>query len=119
MDTLNAYYRSQAATSNADEYMVFDWNKAATLIKERGAVRASAGLESDWEWTGGSILENGEPVPPEDTYVFLSSSWATPEILIDGEPMDCFILGKDVPEEWGDDWAHVYWPQSALDILNK
>ena len=31
--------------------MVFDWDKAARIIKQRGATSASAGLSGDWGTT--------------------------------------------------------------------
>lgn len=96
-----------------NEHKVFDWDKAATIIKERNAQDASAGLEGDWEYTGGRILEGGKPVPQEDTYTYLSSCWATPELEVDGVLMDCYKMSSEVP-----DWhSGTYWPQSALDIL--
>jgi hypothetical protein len=112
MDTLSAYIRNRAA--GACELMVFDWEKAARLIVERKAKHASAGLADDWEWTGGEIFANGAPVPHEDTYVFLSSSWATPEIEIDGQREDCFRMRGATPG-WDSD---TYWPPEAIAILN-
>lgn len=56
MDTTQAFQMASAAKAKGNEVMVFDWDKAAQIIKERGATEASAGLESDWEWTGGDIL---------------------------------------------------------------
>lgn len=111
MDTLSAFARGEA--NRGRESMVFDWDKAANLIVESGAVSASAGLRGDWEWTGGDILENGKPVPREDTYVFLASTWATPELSLDGETVDCFKMESETPG-WN---ADTYWPESALAIL--
>jgi len=113
MDTLSAFAMGEA---NKDkELMVFDWEKAARLIKERTPQKASAGLQSDWEWTGGVIYQEGKPVSQEDTYTYLASTWATPELDIDGEVIDCFKMQHEVPE-WGSD---TYWPDSALKILNE
>ena len=93
--------------------MVFDWNRAAQIIKERNATNASAGLSSDWEWTGGAIFRDGEIVPKEDTYTYLASTWATPELEVDGDLIDCFIMQDEMPE-WG---SGTYWPESARSIL--
>lgn len=90
--------------------MVFDWDKAARIIRERKPKIASAGLHDDWEWTGGTIFENGKPV---EEYTFLASTWATPEIAIDGEIIDCFIMKHET--KWNEG---TKWPKSALDILN-
>ena len=109
MDTLRAFAMGQA---NKDkEQMVFDWDKAARLIKDHGAKNASAGLRSDWEWTGGSILTEGEP--DMEAYTYLSSTWAVPEIEIDGVLYDCYRMASEVP-----DWDEkTKWPESALAIL--
>lgn len=93
------------------ELMVFDWAKAARIIRERKPKEASAGLHSDWEWTGGTIYEDGKPV--KDSYTFLASTWATPELDIDGEIIDCYIMQNGT--KWNSD---TKWPKTALDILN-
>lgn len=95
------------------EPMVFDWDKAAQLIKDRNAKNASAGLSNDWEWTGGDIYRDGAIVSRDDTYTYLSSTWATPEIEIDGELIDCFKMKGKTPG-WDYD---TYWPESARKIL--
>jgi len=112
MDTMAAFVMGQAYKD--DEHKVFDWDKAAKIIKERGAKEASAGLSGDWGWTGGPILKNGKPVPKEETYTYLASNWATPELDIDDEIMPCFIMKSKTV--WDSD---TYWPESALEILRK
>ena len=113
MDSLSAFAMGQS--NQHKEQKVFDWDKAATLIKGSKARTASAGLSGDWEWTGGEILKDGKPIPREDTYVFLSSCWATPELELNGDIIECYKMQSEVP-----DWdAHTYWPQSALDVLNS
>ena len=111
MDTMSAFLKGEANRNK--ELMVFDWDKAARIIVKRSATEASAGLSGDWEWTGGRILENGKPA--EDTYVYLASTWATPELEIDGEIIDCFKMESET-DGWGSD---TYWPDSAKAILNK
>jgi len=114
MDTASAFAMGDANRNK--ELMVFDWNKAAQLIKESGAKDAAAGLSGDWEYTGGPILKDGKPVPKEDTYTFLSSTWATPELELDyDDEIDCYIMQSE-SDGWDSD---TYWPQSALDILNS
>lgn len=111
MDTMQAFAMGQANKGN--EQKVFDWNRAAEIIKEKRPDKAGAGLSGDWEWTGGPIWLDGKPVPKEDTYTYLSSCWATPELEIDGEIIDCYKMQSEVP-----DWdCDTYWPQSALAIL--
>lgn len=53
MNTAQAFWRAQLSTS---EVKVFDWNRAARLIKDNNVKTASAGLKGDWEWTGGTIF---------------------------------------------------------------
>ena len=66
------------------------------------------GRENSYKW---------EPVPIENTYVYLASTWATPELKIDGETIDCYLMEENMPSEWGNKPASVYWPDSALNIL--
>ena len=58
MDSMKAFAMGDA--NRGKELMVFDWNKAAKIIKEQNAASASAGLCGDWAWTGGAIYEDGE-----------------------------------------------------------
>ena len=110
MDTFMAFAMGNA--NRGKELMVFDWDKAARLIKERNPEHASAGLRSDWEYTGGTIYENGKPVI--DDYTYLASTWAVPELDLDGYVVECYRMEHEVPE-WG---SKTKWPQSALDILS-
>ncbi len=109
MDTLKAFAMGEA--NRGKELMVFDWDKAAKRIAEVHPVIASAGLKSDWEWTGGEIFRDGEPVM--DEYTYLASTWATPELDMDGEVEPCYRMQSEVPE-----WSYdTKWPYSALKIL--
>lgn len=111
MDTLSAFAMGQA--NKGQPKKVFDWHKAAELIKERKPELVSAGLCGDWDWTGGDIWKNGEPIPEDETYVYLASNWATPEIEIDGEKLDCFVMEGET-----DGWdSSTYWPESSVEIL--
>lgn len=69
---------------------VFDWDKAAEIINkaysEHPDLIAEAGLQGDWNFTGGCIFENGQPV--KDSYTYLESSWATPTIILSWEGRD-------------------------------
>jgi len=112
MDNLTAF--TLGMVHRGEELKVFDWVKAAEIIKARGATNASAGLTGDWEWTGGEIFRDGEPVKAEDTYVYLASTWATPELEVDGDLMDCFRMEGDTPQ-WD---AGTYWPEEALRVLS-
>ena len=108
MDTLRAFAMGEASRGNRSR--VFDWDRAAELIAERRPVEASAGLATDWEWTGGPIWADGRPVPREDTYTFLASTWAEPELDMDGDVQPCWRY-KDETDDWN---SGTYWPESAL-----
>ena len=94
------------------EMMVFDWDKAAELIRDQNPKKASAGLAGDWEWTGGEIYRSGEIV--EDDYTYLSSTWATPQLDMDGDIVECYRMESEVPD-WGWD---TKWPESSRTLLN-
>lgn len=107
--------------SNKSTHRVFDWIKAANLIKEHCMIGdllktdsvVNAGLSEDWGCTSGVILKNGSVVSGDDTYVYLHSSWATPIIEIDGEDYECWECKEDSIFE-----AKTLWPQESLDIIN-
>ncbi len=112
MKTMQAFAMGYA--NRGREMMVFDWSKAAQIIKESGAQNAAAGLSGDWGYTGGEILSDGKPVPQDETYTYLASTWATPELEVDGARMDCFIMEGQT--EWH---SGTYWPKEALEILEQ
>jgi hypothetical protein len=113
MDSMMAFARANVARQRGAKQKVFDWIKAAQLIRERQSETASAGLSQDWEYTGGSIFANGQPVPREETYTYLSSNWAIPELNLDGEVISCWKFEDDTPG-WN---AGTYWPPEALEEL--
>ena len=111
MDSLTAFCMGEAHRDR--EQMVFDWKKAAELIREHQPNVASAGLCGDWEYTGVDIYRDGKPVT--DSYVYLASTWATPEIqLDDDEAMPCFLMASETPG-----WDDTKWPEEALEILTR
>jgi len=103
-----------AEANRGNESKVFDWDKAARLIKEHRSLNARAGLRGDWEFTGGDILRDGIPVPRSETYCYLASNWATPELEIDGLIVECYQMKSETPG-WD---AHTYWPESAREALS-
>lgn len=113
MDTLGAFARGQMARAMKAGLKVFDWHKAARRIRDSGAVSASAGLSGDWEWTGGEIFAYGKPLLAGESYTYLASIWATPELEIDDTTEDCWCWQSEHPD-WNSD---TRWPQSAVDIL--
>lgn len=110
MNTWTAFAMGEA--NRGKELMVFDWDRAARLIRERKPERASAGLRSDWEYTGGTIYKDEKPVMND--YTYLASTWAVPELDMDGDIVECFRMEHEVPG-WN---SKTKWPKSALDILN-
>lgn len=109
METLLAFAMGKA--NRGKELMVFDWDKAARIIKERKPETAYAGLRGDWENTGGMIYRNGAPVETE--YTYLASTLAVPELDIDDDTIECYRMHSEVPD-WG---PKTKWPRSALAIL--
>lgn len=91
---------------------VFDWAKAARIIKEQNITDAYAGLAEDWGWTSGIIFQDGKVVPQNKTYTYLASTWATPQLLINHKHINCYIISSDT--KWN---AQTYWPKEALEIL--
>ena len=111
MDTMQLL--AMGAINRGKEKRIFDWGKAARLIKERRPQIALAVLEGDWFWTEGTIYENGAPVSPDD--IILATTWATPVLVLDDEQIECWRMESEAPT-WD---SGTYWPQEALDILNE
>lgn len=113
MDTVTAMARAAAARGN--KLRVFDWDRAAQRIAETRPEVASAGLGEDWEWTGGEIYRDGDIIPRSETYTYLASNWAIPELDMDGEVEPCWKYADETPG-----WDHdTYWPETALATLNS
>ena len=111
MDNMKAF--ALGKMNRGKEQKVFDWDRAAEIIKNLECENASAGLQSDWEYTGGEIFTDGKP--NLDDYTFLASTWATPELEIDGIVYECYKMQSEVPK-WNSD---TKWPESALNILKE
>lgn len=109
MDSLKAF--TLGKLNKGKPFRVFDWVKAAELIKQHRPVEASAGLRDDWEWTGGTIYRKGKPVLNE--YTYLASNWAIPELDMDGTVLECWKYQHDTLG-WDSD---TKWPEEALKIL--
>lgn len=72
----------------------FDYDKARKICENEDVVYAEGGLRQDWNWTAGTIYENGKF--DENGVGYDHSIWATPVIkytTIDGQTyvLDCFI----------------------------
>ena len=92
--------------------LVFDWDRAALLIKTYKPQLAEAGLWKDWSWTGCTIYRGGKIVSSDDGH--LSSCWAIPELILDdAESVACFRYVEESPG-WESD---TKWPATALEML--
>ncbi len=74
MDILAAF--AMGIANKNRELMVFDWDKAANIIKDRKPRLVVAGLAGDMEYTSGVIYENGKVPSRNETYTYLSSPWS-------------------------------------------
>jgi len=104
---------------NDNPHKAFDWDKAAEIIKEKlktnPNLTAEAGLEGDWDYTGGTIFKNGKPTT--EYYTYLESNWAMPTLIItldngQDESFDCFTGAN---ERFSSD---AKWDEISLAILN-
>lgn len=111
MNTLDAFVMGEMNCKNV--MMVFDWDKAARLIAQRKPRIAMAGLRGDWEFTCGVIYEDGVLVTKD--YTFLASTWAVPELDMDGETVECYKMESETPK-WD---ALTKWPKSAVEIYRE
>jgi hypothetical protein len=110
----NAQAFANGNASRNKEKMVFDWIKAANYIVDNNVQHAGAGLANDWEYTGGTIWKEGKSLPEDQTYVYLASTWAIPELETNGIKRGCYIMQSET-----DNWdSSTYWPKEALKIIN-
>jgi hypothetical protein len=109
---------AKLAKEKGNTQMAFDWDKAAEIIKEKlklhPDLKAEAGLQGDWAYTGGTIFENGKPT--NDEYTFLSSNWAKPTLILewDGEEQEEIECLTDDNERFNSD---TKWDDKSLAIL--
>lgn len=109
---------SAMAKAKGNPQRVFDWDKAARIIKDAlekdPNLTAEAGLEGDWDYTGGVIFNNGKP--NTEDYTYLSSNWATPTLILtingESESMDCYTTEEK--SRFGSDSK---WDNRSLTIL--
>lgn len=103
---------------NDNPFKTFDWNKAAEIIKEKHKIHpdliAEAGLQRDWDNTGGIIFENGKPT--NENYTYLSSNWAIPTLILSSngeefEEIECYVEGETKYHSGSE------WDEESLAIL--
>lgn len=103
---------NQQAMRDGSKGKHFDWEKAKAILLEKRPLKAKAGLSQDLEWTAGYVWKKGKPFV--GSYKFLSSNWAIPVLVIDGEEIDCWLEGLDGPK--GDDQRD--WSDKQLQEIN-
>lgn len=108
---MEGFFTSRRNNSNPQQ--VFDWDKAALEIKNnlsKGIYTVEAGLKGDWDHTSGVIFEDGLPV--KEGYMYLSSNWATPVMIItfkDGIEVeyDCSTEREGTRFDSGSEWDDI------------
>lgn len=111
---------SLGRANNNNHLMAFDWDKAAEIIsqciKKHPDLKAEAGLQGDWDFTGGCIFRNGKPFT--DDYTYLCSSWAKPTLILswDGIEQEEIICEVEENERFS---SKSKWDDISLKILNK
>ena len=99
--------------SKIKEPMVFDWDKAARLIKKRNAKFAYAGLEEDWVDTSGVIWDSSKGGIVRNKKLFLASTWTKPIIEVNWSKYRCYRRKSKTPG-----WDELtVWPDSAMAIV--
>ena len=111
--------RGVDAAKKGEVQKVFNWDKAANIIKIKykkySKLFAEAGLQRDWEHTAGIIFNNGKPT--NKNYTYLSSNWAITTLILSynnkEKEIECWL------EEDRDNRFHrdSKWDKISLDIL--
>lgn len=109
--------QAQEAREKGNIFMAFDWDKAAKIIKEKFETNkdlvAEAGLEGDWDYTGGKIFEDGKPT--NENYTYLQSNWAKPTLILnygdESEEIACWVEANERFDS-GSKWDEI-----SLEIL--
>ena len=114
MDTAQAIL--MGALNRHRERKVFDWCKAAKIIKSNNPDEVWAGLKGDFENTSGLIYSEGKIIDSYQIGMYLASTWATPviQLLINDEEYEfpCYIMESETT--WNE---HTVWPDEAKDII--
>lgn len=113
MDSLQAYFRKQAAILNGNKMKELDWDKAKEIIEARNPkpFRVTAYLSEDYGWTAGVIFEDEKYIFDGGQYT--SSLWATPMLLMEfeteegltDEEIPCWKFGND--QDPGEAWPNI------------
>lgn len=115
---LDGFFGPPSSVKKSKVQMAFDWDKAATAIKEiyktHPSLLAEAGLQGDWKYTGGIIFEDGKPT--NENYTYLSSNWAIPTLILswDGQEQLEFECWREEDERF---CCYTKWDETSLNIL--
>jgi hypothetical protein len=101
------YETARNQASDEIRYITFDWEKAATIIRDRRARNATAGLQGDWDATNVVIYRNGDIVRHPSVRL-TTQSYVPILVLDDNTERPCWRVGEDFGEQW---------PDGALSIL--
>ena len=94
------------ATKPIGQMKYIDWEKAKKICEAHPDSEIYAGLQEDWGYTSGLIFSNGSCTREDEGYIFVSSTWATPILDVDGEEIECWTYEKShwdhkLPDWWG------------------
>ena len=69
---------------------LLDWERLKKICEEHPNSTIEAGLMEDWDYTSGTVFEDGKRIEPD--YIYALSRWATPICLIDyKEEIECWV----------------------------
>ena len=107
---------AEVAAKKGKPTKAFDWDKAAEIIKEHlqehPDMKAEAGLQGDWNYTGGVIFEDGKPT--NENYTYLSSNWAAPTLILEWDGSEQIEVECSTTERYNSDSK---WDAASLAIL--
>lgn len=95
-----------------NDFMIFDWKLAASIINLLRPKKAVAGLNGDFAHCHYTIYEDGRIIRNIKKFVKLCSTWAMPVLALDDSALyECFYTSKDTLTK------KSIWPKAAVNIL--
>lgn len=109
---------SKIAQEKGNKVMAFDFDNAAEIIKREFKLHpdliAEAGLQGDWNYTGGTIFKNGKPT--NDSYTFLASNWAKPTLILTWDGIEQHEIECSIEENERFN-SESKWDKISIEIL--
>lgn len=100
---------------DAARVRVFDWDRAAALIKATGARTALAGIDKDWVSSSDSIFEDGRARADSACQAWTENPAMSPCLVLDGKRISCY------KEMWAGDISladrKAIWPGRSAEAL--